>query len=210
MTLLPLSNGFLSRPARRWLLLAALAAALVLLAGCAETGQMHDQARYDPLEPSELFADGRSARPYQPGTVPYMEEGSPNSPELTGLTESGEALEGLPVTVDQELVLLGQERYEIYCTPCHGATGEGNGRVVGYGFPKPPSLLTDEARALTSGDYFQIITEGRGNMFPYGYRVKPAERWAVIAYIRALQLRNGEVTPQELTPDELNQIGEQP
>lgn len=194
---------------RRGLFIAALAAAL-LLAGCAETGQMRSQPRYDPYEASTLFADGRSARAPVPGSVPYGGDTSPNSPDITGLDESGNPLEGFPVDVSAELVTLGQERYDIYCTPCHGVTGEGNGKATQFGFPKPPSLLDTPARELTTGQVFQIITEGKGNMFPYGYRVKPNERWAVIAYMRAMQLKNGQVTPQDLTPAELDQIGGQP
>lgn len=197
------------RPASRGLVLAFLAAAL-LLTGCAETGQMRSQPRYDPLEASLLFEDGRSARVPVPGTVPYSGDTSPNAPNQTGVDEAGNLLEGFPVEVDAELVQLGQERYEIFCTPCHGATGEGNGKATQFGFPKPPSLLATAARELTTGQVFQIITEGRGTMFPYGYRVGPDERWAVIAYMRAMQLKNGQVTPQELTPAELDQIGGQP
>jgi len=193
---------------RRGLTLAALAAAL-LMTGCAEAGQMHSQPRYDPLEASSFFADGRSARVPVDGTVPYSDV-SPNSPELTGLDEAGALLEGFPVEINAELVQLGQERYDIYCTPCHGVTGEGNGKATQFGFPKPPSLLDTASREMTTGQLFQIITEGRGDMFPYGYRVKPNERWAVIAYMRAMQLKNGQVTPQELTPAELDQIGGQP
>ena len=191
----------------RWLGVAAIALVVLLLAGCAETGQMQDQSRYDPLEPSGLFADGRSARPVQPGAVSYHAETSVNAPELTGLTDTGDPYQGWPVTVDEALVQRGQERYIIFCVPCHGATGEGNGMAVQYKFPKPPSLL--EVNNLSNGDIFTIIQNGRGNMYPYGYRVKPDERWAVIAYIRALQIKNGQVTPPDITPELINQIGAQ-
>jgi mono/diheme cytochrome c family protein len=140
--------------------------------------------------------------------VPYRGEQSPNDPALTGLDESDQPLARIPVGVDAALVAEGQERYEIFCTPCHGATGEGNGRATTFGFPKPPSLLDDFG--LSDGELFAIITHGQGQMFPYGYRVKPDERWAVIAYIRALQLRGGALNPAELTADELNRIGAQP
>lgn len=182
-------------------------AALLFTAGCAQTGQMIDQARFDPLESSDLFGDGQSARPFQPGTVPYMEEGSPNDPLLTGLTEDGQPVEDFPVEITNELVQFGQERYKIFCTPCHGATGEGNGPATTFGFPKPPALIG--GNQLSNGQIFDIITNGQGQMFPYGYRVKANERWAVIAYIRAMQLKGGAVNPAELTPDELNQLGAQ-
>lgn len=194
---------------RRWAAVVTLTAAL-LLTGCAEAGQMIEQPRYDPLEPSELFADGRSARPFIPGTVLYSGDESPNRPELTGLNENDEPVTGFPVEVNAELLEKGQERYSIYCTPCHGQTGEGNGRVTGFGYPKPPSLLEANAKSLTTGKVFDIITNGQGNMYPYAYRIKPEERWAVIAYMRAMQLKNGAPNLQELTPAELEQIGMQP
>jgi mono/diheme cytochrome c family protein len=190
----------------RWILPLALAL-VFLLAGCAEAGQMVDQPRLDPLEPSTIFADGLSARPVVPGTVPYNPEGNPDNPALTGLDADGEPVADLPVEVTQELVAKGKERYNIYCVPCHGPAGEGNGKAVTFGFPKPPALVGGDE--LTNGQIFQIIKNGQGTMFPYGYRVKPAERWAVIAYIRALQLRGGEVNPAELTPEELSGLGAQ-
>ncbi len=194
----------------RHLLVLLAVAALLVLAGCAETGQMIDQPRLDPLEPSTLFADGRASRSFVPGTVPYSGDQSPNSPELTGLDENGQPVSGFPVSVDEKLLATGQERFGIYCTPCHGQTGEGNGKVTTFGYPKPPSLLADNAKGLTAGQIFGIITNGQGNMYSYAYRVKPAERWAVIAYIRAMQLKNGTVNLQELTPAEIDQIGKQP
>jgi mono/diheme cytochrome c family protein len=201
----------LSTPASRVLILALLAASGLLLSGCAEMGTLVDQPYYRPLDASELFPDGRSARPFQPGTVPYAPgDESPNDPALTGLDEAGQPVEGFPVDVDQDLIARGQERYTIYCTPCHGPDGSGNGRVTGFGFPVPPSLLEENSRGLTNAEIFEIITNGQGNMFPYGYRVKPDERWAVIAYVRALQLRNGAVEAQDLTQDDVNQIGNQP
>jgi mono/diheme cytochrome c family protein len=208
MTLRHLLPSHLS-PSKRMLIILLLAAASIWLASCAETGQMVDQPYYRPLAESDFFADGRSARSFPSGTVPYSAGSeSPNDPALTGLDETGQPVQGFPVEVNQDLLALGQERYNIYCIPCHGPTGEGNGMVTTFGFPKPPSLLT--AQNLTNGNIFEIITNGKGKMFPYGYRVKPIERWAVIAYIRALQLRSGEVDPTELTPEEINQIGNQP
>lgn len=200
-----------SHPAGRWLMLAVLAAAAILLVGCAQTGQMDNQPRYDPLEPSQLFPDGRSAQAFVSGSVPYQPgDQSPNSPALTGLDENGQPVKGFPVTVDKNLVQQGQDRFNIYCIPCHGPSGAGDGKVIPFGFSKPPNLLGDEVKALANGDIFQIIKSGKGKMFSYGYRVKPDERWAIIAYIRAMQLKNGPVNPQDLTPEDLNQLGSQP
>lgn len=193
---------------RRLALLGGLAVAFLLLAGCAQTGQMVAQPRYNPLSSSSLFPNGQSAQMPVAGSVPFQATGSPNDPALTGLDASGQPVKGWPVKVDQPLVQLGQERYNIYCVPCHGATAQGNGKVTGFGFPKPPDLLTNQT--LTNGDIFAVITNGKGKMFSYGYRVKANERWAIIAYIRAMQLKNGAVDAGALTPDQLNQIGSQP
>ena len=196
---------------RRGLLLALLVASSLILAGCKETGTMIDQPYYRPLDASDFFADGRSARPALPGTVPYYAgDSSPNDPALTGVEENGQPVEGFPVDVDQELIALGQERYGIFCTPCHGPAGEGNGRTTGFGYPKPPSLLEGNSLTMTNAEMFQIITKGQATMYPYGYRVKPNERWAIIAYVRALQLRSGAVDTQDLSPEEVKQIGNQP
>jgi mono/diheme cytochrome c family protein len=191
----------------RWLVIAVLLVVFLLLAGCAETGQMVDQPRYDPLAPSNLFPNGQSALLPVAGSVPYTGTASTNDSAVTGLTDTGEPYKGWPVSVEKEMVQLGQERYNIFCTPCHGPNGEGNGKAVGFGFPKPPSLLGPEAKNLSNGDIFLVIANGKGKMFSYGYRVKADERWAVTAYIRALQIKNGAVSPQDLTPDQIDQIG---
>jgi len=190
--------------------MALLVAAGLFLAGCAETGQMRDQPRYDTMQGSDFFADGASARVPPQGSVPYSVDISPVDPSVTGLGEGGEPVERIPVEVNEELLERGEERYGIFCVPCHGSTGEGNGMVTAFGFPKPASLIAENAKALSAGEIFDVITNGKGIMYPYGYRIKPPDRWAVIAYVRALQLKNGAVNLEELTPEEINQIGEQP
>lgn len=202
-------SGVFPRPSLRRLGLVLLAAGLFLLAGCDQTGQMNYQPKYNPYAASPLFANGTSAQNPIPGTVPYSADGSILSPARTGLDETGAAVKTFPVPVTKELVQKGQERFGIYCTPCHGVKGDGNGKATGFGFPKPPDLLASNAKGLSDGDIFAIITNGRGKMFSYGYRVKADERWAVISYIRAMQLKNGPVDPASLTADEINQIGKQ-
>jgi len=193
----------------RWLAAAALAILFLFLAGCDQPGTMIEQPRYDPMESSELFPDGVSARAPVAGSVPYTGETSPNSPELTGLAEDGTPFQGFPVAVDADLLQRGEERYAIFCVPCHGPAGEGNGRVTQFGYEKPPSLLAENAKGLSNGEMFEIIKNGRGKMFPYGSRVAAADRWAVIAYMRAMQTQNGAVNAQELTPEQIEQIGSQ-
>jgi len=205
MNLLHLLSGF-PRTGKLLGLAAVLLAAG--LAGCAQIGSMDNQPRYDPLEPAALFSDGRSARSYVEGTVPQTDT-QVDDPAITGRTTDGEQVTGFPVEVNNELVQRGQERFAIYCTPCHGAEGKGDGMVVNFQFPPPPNLLEDPVKSKPTGHYFDVITNGIDLMFPYGYRVKPPDRWAIIAYIRALQLTGGQPA-EELTPEELNQIGTQP
>ncbi len=210
MSLFPVSFIRFFKSARAWSVLGAALGAILLLSGCAETGQMNYQPRFDPLSATTLFADGASARPSVPNTVSYSADNSVNSPLNTGLDANGKPIQGFPEPVTQDLVTLGQQRYNIFCTPCHGATGLGDGKAVTFGFPKPPSLLSEDIGSSPNIDIFNAITNGFQKMFSYGYRVKPPERWAIIAYIRALQLKNGAVNPQDLTPADLDQIGKHP
>jgi mono/diheme cytochrome c family protein len=211
MKSLRLLFGAHAAPIHRLLFLAVSALFFLLLTGCDQTGNMRYQPSYGPLDQSAFFPDGKSARTYPAGIVAHTDN-SPNDPTITGLDDSGKPVSGFPqgVTVDQALVAKGQARYNIYCIPCHGAEGKADGVVIGFGFPKPVDLHSDQAKALTNGDIFAVIQNGKNKMFSYGYRVKPDERWSVIAYIRALQIKNGPVDPTKLTADELSQIGKQP
>jgi mono/diheme cytochrome c family protein len=199
----------LRRPGRKAAVTGILLGA-ALLAACAASGQMDSQPRYDPLSASSSFSDGRSARPAVPGAVPYYGDLSANSPVLTGVDANGQSYQGFPLPVTQDLITLGQQRYTIYCVPCHGASGKGDGQVIAFGFSKPPDLLGSDIQTSPNGDIFAAISNGFGKMYPYGYKVNPTERWAIIAYIRALELQNGPVNPQNLTSDQLNQIGKHP
>lgn len=189
----------------RWLGLVWLAGCLLLM-GCNVTGDMNHQPYNRPLSASDFFADGRSARPLVEGTVPQTDEQA-NGPAETGLAPDGTPLKGFPVPVTNDLVKRGQERFDIYCVVCHDPDGHGNGKAIPFGVAKPPDLLGDTVKALDNGDYFKVITEGKGNMFSYAYRVKAPDRWAIIAYLRAMQLKNGHLT-EDLTPAELQQIGQ--
>jgi len=189
----------------RWLGLAIFTGALFLLMGCQASGDMIYQPYNRPLSQNDLFADGRSARSLVSGTIPQTDQ-KVDDPAITGLDANGQPLTIFPVPVTNELVKRGQERFNIYCMVCHGVDGHGDGKVVGFQFPKPPDLLGSDARAFSTGKIFDIIANGQGNMLPYGYRIKAPDRWAVIAYLRAMQLKNGHLT-QDLTPEELQQLG---
>jgi hypothetical protein len=164
--------------------IACIAFGLMVLAGCRQ--DMHDQPRYEPLEPSAFFADGRSSRPLVEGTVA---RGSLRLDELlyTGKV-NGELSETLPFPVTRELLGRGQERYTIYCTPCHDHVGNGQGLIVRRGLRPPPSFHIERLRAAPIGHFFDVITNGYGAMANYAVEVATADRWAIAAYIRALQL----------------------
>jgi mono/diheme cytochrome c family protein len=161
-----------------------LLVALGLLAGCALT--MRDQPRLDPFDPSGFFADGSSARPRVADT---MARGQLHLDErLTTGQVNGEWAHSFPFTVTMAVLARGHERYEIFCAPCHGLVGDGRGIVTEYGLEPPPSLHDPELRDDPAGYYFAIITDGTRVMPSYAARIAPADRWAIIAYIRALQL----------------------
>ena len=144
----------------------------LLVAGCRQ--DMEDQPRYDPLEASNQFADGMSARTPVPGTVTHDADISPTSAPIHG-----------PITI--ELLRRGQQRFDIFCSPCHGRTGDGNGMIVQRGFPAPPSYHQDALRKASDRHFYDVITNGYGAMYSYAARVPPQDRWAIVAYIRALQ-----------------------
>jgi mono/diheme cytochrome c family protein len=165
-----------------------LALAGVLTSGCRL--DMHDAPRYDPMEASTLFENGASVRTPVEGTVARGELHD-DEPELyTGWTPDYEFVEGLPpgLELTRELLERGQERFEIFCTPCHGYTGSGNGMIVQRGFRAPPTFHNARNREEGLGRIFFVITNGYGVMYSYGHAVKPKDRWAIAAYIRALQL----------------------
>ncbi len=160
--------------------------AALLLTGCRL--DMHVQPRYNPYAPSDFFADGRSERPPVAGTVARGEIVSgPEQLVFTGML-NGREVDAFPFRVTRAVLDRGRERYNIFCTPCHGWTGDGDGMIVQRGFRPPPSYHTDRLRQAPVGHFFSVITNGFGAMYPYGYRILPRDRWAIIAYIRALQL----------------------
>jgi mono/diheme cytochrome c family protein len=167
---------------RRTLLLLALA--LALAAGCRQ--KMANQPKYDPLEPSDFFPDGMSARQRVPGTVARGEL------ELSGFIATGKINgqdgDGFPFPVDATVLNRGQERFNIYCSECHGRLGDGNGMIPARGYRRPPSFHTDALRAAKTGHFFDVMTNGFGAMPPYAAQVPIKDRWAIIAYLRALQL----------------------
>jgi mono/diheme cytochrome c family protein len=165
------------------------------LAGCEKVMQnMYDQPRYKPFAESRLFLDGASVRMPPAGTVPYARgnfAGTSSAWVGTGVVQEDlRALDAqaIPYPVTRELLELGRERFSIYCEPCHSPLGDGDGLVARRGFPHPPSYHSERLRKAPDRHFFDVITGGYGIMYSYADRVEPAERWAIVAYIRALQL----------------------
>lgn len=175
--------------------------AVLALAGCQQ--KMAEQPRYDPLEPSRFFADGMSARPATEGTVSRSQLPSQllvfasedlmasaadsAAAEPPSLDRAADYLDTFPMPVTLEVMKHGQERFQIYCAPCHGREGTGTGPVVKHGYPRAASFHAERLREAPAGYLFDVITRGRGNMPPYGTQVQPYDRWAIVAYARALQ-----------------------
>ena len=163
--------------------LVPLALSLAVSAGCRQ--DMHNQPKYKPLRASTFFADGSSARPRIEGTVA---RGTLQEDEAFFTGKSGAALvREMPFAVDEAVVNRGQERFNIFCTPCHDATGGGNGMIVQRGYRKPPSLHEPRLRAAEAGHFFDVMTNGFGAMPDYKTQISARDRWAIVAYIRALQ-----------------------
>jgi mono/diheme cytochrome c family protein len=158
----------------------------LVLTGAACRQDMHDQPRYSAYEASTFFADGQSARPLVEGTVA---RGHLNEDTLLYTGKDGDDNAAMfPFPVTEQVMARGQERFNIYCSPCHGRTGHGDGMIVRRGYRRPPSLADDRLRDAPVGHFFDVITNGFGAMPDYAAQIQPADRWAIVAYVRALQL----------------------
>jgi mono/diheme cytochrome c family protein len=171
------------RAMRRAMLLSAATVA-VLVAGCRQDMQV--QPRYNPYDAAPFFDDDRSSRLPVPGTVARGELHL-DSVLYTG-KQDGKDAEQFPFAITRAGLQRGQERYNIYCSPCHDVTGSGRGMIVLRGFPQPPSFHIDRLRQAEPGHFFDVMTNGLGVMYSYASRVSPEDRWRIAAYIRALQL----------------------
>jgi hypothetical protein len=178
---------------------------LVITAGCALT--LWDQPRVDPFEESRFFADGSSARPRIPGTVARGQLRLDD--HLQRGRVDGRFAETFPFTITLEILERGQERYNIFCAPCHGLVGDGHGIVTEYGMRVPTSFHDPELREEAPGYYFTLITDGTRVMPSYADRIAPADRWAIVAYIRALQLSQN-ADPAQLSADEVPRLDQRP
>jgi mono/diheme cytochrome c family protein len=164
---------------------------------------MHDQPKYIPLRESTFFSDVRSARPLVEGTVA---RGHLRDDGLlyTGKVNGADAAV-FPFPVDKTVMARGRERFDIFCAPCHGRAGYGDGMVVLRGYRRPPSLHQDRLRDVPAGHFFDVITNGFGAMPDYATQVKAEDRWAIAAYVRALQLSE-HATLADVPPSERDKI----
>ena len=179
----------------------SLAMSALVFLGCRQ--DMHDQPKYIPLRASAFFSDARSARPLVEGTVA---RGHLQDDELmyTGKVR-GEDATLFPMRVDAPVMARGHERFNIYCAPCHGRTGEGDGMVVLRGYRRPPSMHQDRLRSAPAGHFFDVMTNGFGAMPDYAAQIRAEDRWAIVAYIRALQL-SGHATLADVPPSDRSRI----
>ena len=163
---------------------------LLILVGCRQ--DMHDQPRFKPLAQSDFYADLRSARNPVEGTVArgdlredsyfYTGKIGPNPGDY------------MPFPVTKDVLARGQERFNIYCAPCHSRVGDGNGMIAQRGFRRPPSYTTERLRKAPLGYFFDVITNGFGAMPDYSAQIQPRDRWNIVAYLRALQLSQSATT----------------
>ncbi|MGN6313423.1 MAG: c-type cytochrome [Rhodanobacteraceae bacterium] len=200
------------------------------LSGC-ERGmhEMYDQPKYKPLVPSPLFANGNASRPQVPGTVPRsagaLAGASSGRLDRVALARVAEPATGVdargkplaqsgpaaqpgyanPLPITPQLLERGQQRFDIYCAPCHSRAGDGDGMIARRGFPHPPSYHTDALRNAPDSHFYDVITNGYGAMFPYADRISPHDRWAIVAYIRALQLSQ-HAPASDLTAGDLKKL----
>lgn len=188
---------------RNRLLAVAVAVAAAALAGCRQ--DMHNSPKAIPLRESVFFRNGSSARPIVEGTVP---RGSlqDDATFFTGRNGADDT-NALPFALTADVLDRGEQRFNIYCAPCHGLTGRADGMVVRRGYRQPPSFHIDRLRQAPIGHFYDVITNGFGAMPDYKAQVAPRDRWAIAAYMRALQLSQHAVAA-ELSPEDRQKLSQ--
>jgi len=184
--------------------LVSLVSAAFAAAGCRQ--DMHNQPKYIPLRESTFFSDDRSARPLVAGTVA---RGQLREDTLlyTGKVNGADATV-FPFPITDRVMARGQERFNIYCSPCHGETGQGDGMIVRRGYRRPPTYHQDRLREAPVGHFFDVITNGFGAMPDYAAQIRVEDRWAIVAYLRALQLSE-HATIADVPPDRRGSLDRQ-
>jgi len=180
----------------------AVAGLLIVASGCRQ--DMHDQPKYQPLERSTFFEDGRASRPLLAGTIA---QGQLRDDAQLYTGKSGkDFVTTFPFPITEQVLRRGQQRFNIYCSPCHDRLGTGLGMVVRRGLRQPPSYHIDRLRDAPVGYFFDVITNGFGAMPDYATEVPPADRWAIVSYIRVLQ-RSQNATLADVPADKRAAMG---
>jgi cytochrome c len=180
-------------------------AAAVVLAGCRQ--DMHDQPRFKPYAGTSFFPDGRSARPALDGTV---SRGHLKTDARLHKGREGDGFTAqIPLPVTKAFIERGQARFNIYCTPCHGRLGDGEGMVVKRGFKHPPTFHQDRLRSQPVGYIYDVITNGYGSMISYASRIPVEDRWAIVSYVRTLQYSQN-ANPVDLTDADKSRLDAPP
>ncbi|MCG8351095.1 MAG: cytochrome c [Chloroflexales bacterium] len=188
-------------PLARFVRFGWLGFCLLLLTACHQ--DMYVQPKYQPLDASDFFADGRSARQPVEGAV-AVDEIRTDEYFFTGIVD-GQEVDAMPFPVTREVLDRGREQYDIYCAACHGITGQGRGMVAQRGGIVPANLHDQRLRDAPIGHFYNVITNGYRYMYPYDSHVEPADRWAIAAYIRALQLSQN-ATLDDVPPAQRNNL----
>ncbi|MGD8896472.1 MAG: cytochrome c [Acidobacteriota bacterium] len=160
--------------------------ALLAVAGLGCRQDMHDQPKYKPYRQSEFFTDGRAMRPFVAGTV--AQGTLRDDTALFAGKSGGDFVTEIPLAVTADLLERGRSEFRVFCSPCHGRTGMGDGMIVRRGFKRPTSYHVDRLRQTPVGYFFDVITNGYGAMSDYAAQVPVEDRWAIVAYVRTLQL----------------------
>jgi mono/diheme cytochrome c family protein len=181
-----------------------LTVGFVFSIGC--RNEMYDQPKAKPLSESTFFANGQNARPLPPDTVArgFLRE---DKAMYAGVAPSGSFVTELPMPLTRALLERGHQRFDIFCSPCHGKQGNGLGMIVQRGFKQPSSFHVDRLRQQPIGYFFDVMTQGFGQMSSYASQVPPEDRWAIAAYLRALQLSQ-HAPVGDLSPDDRKKLAQ--
>jgi mono/diheme cytochrome c family protein len=199
----------LTNPQPRWIFLSLAGLSILTLGACRQ--DMQDQPKYKPLGETAFFPDHRESRPNLANTVARGDLRDGDSEFYTGKTakDPNADIDVFPIPVTKDLIERGHQRFDVFCSPCHGRLGNGLGMIVRRGFKQPPSYHIDRLRNAPVGHFFDVITNGYGAMYNYSIQITPHDRWAIISYIRALQYSESQKADQ-LSTDARAKLPAQP
>lgn len=201
-----LPSSIFHPPSSKLVGLVCITACLLLLTGC--WFDMRQQPKVKPLAQSDFFLDGQASRALIADTVARGHLDLDKA-YYQGMNDDETPVDVFPIEITREVLERGHERFDIFCLPCHGRLGNGQGMIVQRGFKTPPSFHIDRLREAPPGHFYDAITNGFGVMYSYASRIPPEDRWAIIAYIKALQLSQN-ATIDDVPPDQQNKLQTEP